>query len=145
MLRTLLQAWILGGCTLLAAAATHLLHPRAPALFLQQAAPRDDEVMLARVAGDWQNQVIWLDARPEEQFRQEHIPGAYPLNEQQFDSQLVELFELLQTAERPVVIYCSGERCEAARRVRERLLQIVPLERCFILKGGWPAWKAAQP
>ncbi len=145
MFRALFQALILGGCSLLAAAATHLLHPRAPALYLQKAAPREDEATLERVKGEWQNRVIWLDARPEEQFRQEHIPGARPLNEQQFDSQLVELFDLLQTAEVPVILYCSGERCEAARRVRERLLQIVPLEQCFILKGGWPAWKAAQP
>lgn len=145
MFRALFQALILGGCSLLAAAATHLLHPRAPALYLQEAAPREDEATLERVTGEWQNRVIWLDARPDEQFLQEHIPGARPLNEQQFDSQLVELFDLLQTAEVPVILYCSGERCEAARRVRERLLQIVPIERCFILKGGWPAWKAAQP
>jgi len=145
MLRALFQAWVLAGATLLAAAATHLLHPRAPALHLQETVVREDEVTVARVAAEWHNQVIWLDARPEEQFRESHIPGARPLNEQQFDSQLVELFERLQTADRPVVIYCSGERCEAARRVRERLLQVVPLERCFILMGGWPAWKAAQP
>lgn len=145
MLRALFQAWVIAGATLLAVAATHLLHPRAPALHLQETVVREDEVTVARVAAEWHNQVIWLDARPEEQFRESHIPGARPLNEQQFDSQLVELFERLQTADRPVVIYCSGERCEAARRVRERLLQVVPLERCFILKGGWPAWKAAQP
>ena len=138
MLRALFQAWVLVGATLLATAATHLLHPRAPALYLQETAPREDEVTVARVTGEWQNhsgaRVLVVDPELES-----------PLNEQQFERQLVELFERLQTADQPVVIYCSGERCEAARRVRERLLQVVPLERCFILKGGWPAWKAAQP
>ena len=102
-----------------------------------------DEVGMKEVNERWKGDVIWLDARPRDQFQQEHIPGARLLNEQEFDSLLLERLDELQTASRPVVIYCGGQKCEASRHVREKLLTLVPLEDCFILKGGWPAWKQA--
>jgi 3-mercaptopyruvate sulfurtransferase SseA len=66
------------------------------------------------------------------------------LNEQEFDNQLLEMLDTLQTTTKTVVIYCGGQKCEASRHVREKLLTMVPVENCFILKGGWPVWKDAQ-
>ena len=145
MIRALFQAFILGGLACFAAAATHLLHPRAPALYLQDTPLRDHETTLQQIRERWQDRVLWLDARPDDQYQQDHIPGARPLNEQSFDSHLLDLLDTLQTTDLPVIIYCGGEKCDASHRVRERLVQLVPLETCLILKGGWPAWKAARP
>jgi rhodanese-related sulfurtransferase len=139
------QAVVIVLLAAVAGAASFRLHPKAPALYAVEAPVRDDEVTLEKVRDNWQGKVIWLDARPKDQFEKEHVPGAHLLNEQDFDHQLLEILEVLQEADRPVIIYCGGERCEASRKVREKLVQMVPLDQCYELKGGWPVWKAAQP
>jgi rhodanese-related sulfurtransferase len=127
-----------------AAAATYHWHPQRPALYVVQEPLRDDEVTVAQVQERWQGKVLWIDARPREQYDQEHIPGATLLNEQQFDELLVASLDTLQTNTKPVIIYCSGQRCEASRKVREKLLELVAINDCYVLKGGFPAWKEAQ-
>jgi rhodanese-related sulfurtransferase len=127
-----------------AAVGAFYLHPRAPALYAVEEPLRDDEVTLAQIQERWQGNVLWLDARPREQFEAAHIPGALLLNEQDFDNQLFELLETLQTNSKPVVIYCGSERCDASRKIRAKLLERVPIDDCSVLKGGWPAWQAAK-
>jgi rhodanese-related sulfurtransferase len=144
MKQPLLQALVITLLAAAAAVAAFCLHPRAPALHAVQEPLKADEAGMKEVMERWKGDVIWLDARPRDQFQQEHIPGARLLNEQEFDSLLLELLDELQKTRRPVVIYCGGQKCEASRHVREKLLTLVPLEDCFILKGGWPAWKQAQ-
>ena len=132
------QAALLLLLSTLAGVAAHHWHPRAPAWYLVDAPLREDEVALAEIVDV--TQVLWLDARPEDQYVQGHVPGARLLNEQGFDQQLFELLELLQTNTLPVIVYCAGERCEASRKVKEQLLSTLPLENVRILKGGWKAW-----
>ncbi|TDU72828.1 rhodanese-like domain-containing protein [Prosthecobacter fusiformis] len=144
MSASVLQAALLVVLAAGAAAITHAVHPRAPALYLSEAPLREDEVSLKQIQERWQGDVIWLDARPQEVFEKGHIPEARMLNEQGFQEQLLELLDVLQTTDKPVIIYCGGEKCEASRTIREKLLPLVPLEHCYILKGGWPAWQAAQ-
>lgn len=129
----------------MAALITYGFHPRAPALYLSEAPRREDEVTVEEIQKRWQGQVVWLDARPREVYEKGHIPGAHLLNEQGFDGQLFNLLDVLQTTDRPVIIYCDGEKCQASHTIREKLLQAVPLEDCYVLKGGWPAWRAANP
>jgi rhodanese-related sulfurtransferase len=105
---------------------------------------RSDEVGLKEINERWKGDVVWLDARPRDQFNLAHVPGARLLNEQDFDNQLLEMLDILQTTTKPVILYCGGQKCEASRHVREKLLTMVPLENCFVLKGGWPAWLAGQ-
>ncbi len=135
------QALVLLALSAAAGAAAHFFHPLAPAWHLVEEPLREDEATLAELAGQ---EILWLDARPREQFEAGHIPGAHLLNEQDFDQQLFHLLEVLQTNERPVVIYCGGERCEASRKIKERLLQTLPLENVRILKGGWKSWTEAE-
>lgn len=125
------------------ALATYAWHPRAPALYLMQEPLRDDEVSMQAIQERWKGDVLWIDARIQEQFDAEHIPGALLLNEQGFDQQLFHYLDTLQTNTRPIVIYCSAAKCEASRKVLERLKQTLPIEHAFILKGGWKAWQAA--
>ena len=137
----IIQVFTLGSLAALAAFATYQWHPRAPALYAIQEPLKSDEISVAEVQKRWSGQVIWLDARPRDQFVTGHIPGALILNEQEFDQQLLEILDTLQTAAKPVVIYCGGQKCEASRHVREKLMSVVALDECYVLKGGWPAWQ----
>jgi len=84
--------------------------------------------------------VIWLDARPREDFEAGHIPGALHFDEAAWDARLVELMEAWLTAPRPIVVYCGSESCGTSRRVAERLRDALPDAEIHSLKGGWDAW-----
>jgi rhodanese-related sulfurtransferase len=129
-----------------AGATAFWLHPRAPALYLIEEPLQPDEVTLKNISQHWKGDVIWLDARPRDQYATAHIPGARLLNEQNFDEQLLEMLDILQTNTKPIIIYCGGQTCEASRHVREKLLSRVPIEheKCLVLKGGFPAWLTAH-
>lgn len=143
-MRAILQAGIFVGLAAVGAWTTSVWHPRAPALRLVEEPLRDDEVSLSRVMDEWNGEVIWLDARPRSEYEKGHIPGAYLLNEEGFLDQLIDLLDVLQMAERPVIIYCNGARCEASRKIREQLMMQFPLEDVWVLKGGWPMWLAEE-
>lgn len=120
-----------------AAVVAHFLHPQAPSWYLENTPVAEDEILMEKVRSDFGEDVLWLDARPTEQYQASHLPGAQLLNEQGFDDQLFDLIELLQTNDKPVIIYCGGERCEASRKIKQRLLESFPLENVWVLKGGW--------
>jgi len=143
MLRSISQAIVLLLLASAAAWATHEWHPRAPALYLIHEPLRNDEVSMQVIAQRWQGRVLWIDARPQEQFDAGHVPEALLLNEQKFDDQLFNYLDILQTNTKPIIVYCSGAKCEASRHVLERLKQTLPIENAFVLKGGWNAWQQA--
>lgn len=131
------QGWVLVMLSVGAAVGTHFLHPAAPSWYVQNQPEAEDEVTMERVQTEWRGEVLWLDARPTEQYAKAHLPGALPLNEQGFDDQLFALLEVLQDNQKPVVVYCGGERCEASRKIKQRLVESLPLENVWVLKGGW--------
>ena len=141
MLSALRQASLLILLAATAAWATHAWHPRAPALYLVQEPLRDDEVSMQVVQQRWQGKVLWIDARIQEQYDAGHIPGAVLLNEQHFEEQLFGLLDTLQTNAKPIIIYCNAAKCDASRKILERLKQTLPIENAFVLKGGWNAWR----
>jgi rhodanese-related sulfurtransferase len=138
-------ALILIAMTLVAAAATHFLHPQAP-LWYESDIPREpDEVTVADVHQRWHNDVLWIDARIDEEFKKAHIPGAISINEQHRDDQLIEHLDVLQDNKKPVVIYCDGHACQASRKMRTYFLESTPFTRdVWVLKGGWPSWQKAS-
>jgi rhodanese-related sulfurtransferase len=139
--KSLIQAAILLVMGAAATWATQAWHPRAPALYLIQEPLRDDEVSMQVIQERWKGQVLWIDARPQEQFDTGHVPGALLLNEQKFEEHLVGYLDTLQTNQKPIVVYCSAAKCDASRHVLERLKQLLPIENAFVLKGGWKAWQ----
>lgn len=84
--------------------------------------------------------VIWLDARPREEFEAEHIPGALFFDEADWDAGLMQLMEAWLTEPRPIVVYCGSESCGTSQRVAERLREALPDAEIYSLKGGWDAW-----
>jgi rhodanese-related sulfurtransferase len=134
--RHLLQAAALLALSAGGAVCSHLFHPHAPAWYLRDETAGDHEITWEQVRDELGGDVLWLDARPAERFQTSRIPGARPLTEQAFDEQLFDLLDAIQTNIKPVVIYCDGGDCKASHRVRERLVESLPLERVLVLKGG---------
>ncbi|MEJ5237911.1 MAG: rhodanese-like domain-containing protein [Limisphaera sp.] len=91
-------------------------------------------------------QVIWVDARPEAQYRRGHIPGARPLDPYRPEPQLLELLAACLRADQ-VIVYCSGGRCEDAELAATLLHEAgVPRERLVIYVGGFHEWvEKGQP
>ena len=77
-----------------------------------------------------------LDVRPEDEFRQGHVPGALNIPLSQLERRLAEL-----PVDREVVAYCRGPWCvlsfEAVAVLRHRGYQVRRLE------DGFPEWKVA--
>ena len=139
------NALILLLITAAAAVGTQFLHPRAP-MWHQSLEPiHEDEVTPADVASRWHGEVLWIDARLRELYDKEHIPGALLLNEQELDALLTQHIEILQDNKKPVVVYCDGKACHASRKIRDYLVEHLAMNDIWVLTGGWPAWKAAQP
>ncbi len=99
------------------------------------------EMVTVAQARAWGDDAIWIDARPEEEFEQEHVPGAVLLNEDRWN-ELLPLMLATWSPEKRVVVYCSSQSCGASREVARRLRKEAQLKNVFVLEGGWEAWLA---
>ena len=99
-----------------------------------------DMVTVAR-ARAWGDNVIWVDARSNEEFAGDHVPGAQPLNEDRWN-ELLPLFlqAWSQAPGKKIVIYCSSQSCNLSRDVARRLRNEAQLKDVFVLEGGWEEW-----
>jgi rhodanese-related sulfurtransferase len=143
-MNTVVQALVLLVLTLVGAVGTHYLHPRAPAWYLTAAPLAEDEVTMAQVEERWQGQVLWIDARPRSDYEAGHLKGALLLNEQEADTLMFEHFEVLQDNEKPIVVYCNGEACQASRKIRQYLLDRLPVGEIYVLRGGFARGSVEQ-
>ena len=115
------------------------------AVFYRNVASWDKEpvdsalVTLAEVEG-WGDSVLWLDARPDEQFEEGHIDGALQLNQDHWNDQLRTVLTAW-APERKVVVYCSRLTCHASHEVAERLRKEAGLTNVYVLGGGWEEWQ----
>jgi len=98
----------------------------------------EGEVNLA-IVDSWEEPVLWVDARSEEAYAEDRIPGAVLLNEDRFDELLPELLETWTGAER-IVVYCDSRQCGASKAVADRLRDDYGFEDVYVLKGGWVEW-----
>ena len=87
----------------------------------------------------WGDSAIWVDARPDEEFARDHVPGAVSLNEDRWNESLPQ-FLPKWSPEKQVVVYCSAQSCNAAREVAKRLRDEAQLKNVFVLQGGWEEW-----
>lgn len=101
----------------------------------------EDEVIEAKEAkARLDKGALFLDARPIDFYKMEHIPGSLPLPENEFDAAFAKLEAKLRSTF-DIVVYCSGWGCEAshivAGKLRERGIHAA------ILHEGWPGWTDA--
>jgi rhodanese-related sulfurtransferase len=97
------------------------------------------EMITVTQARAWGGNAIWVDARPDEEFARDHVPGALSLNEDRWN-ELLPQFLAAWSPEKKIVIYCSSQSCNASREVAHRLRNEAQLPNVFVLKGGWEEW-----
>jgi rhodanese-related sulfurtransferase len=97
------------------------------------------ELVTVDQAHSWGDSAIWVDARPDEEFSRDHVPGAFSLNEDHWNELLAQFLPNL-SPDKKVVVYCSAESCNAAREVAKRLRDEAQLKDVFVLQGGWEEW-----
>ena len=97
------------------------------------------ELVTVEQARSWGDNVIWVDARPDNEFERDHIPGAILLNEDSWN-ELLPQFLGQWSPEKRVVVYCSAQSCNASREVAKRLREEAQLKNVFVLDGGWEGW-----
>jgi rhodanese-related sulfurtransferase len=90
-------------------------------------------------AQSWNEEAIWVDARPDEEFEREHVPGAVLLNEDRWNELLPQFLAIWSPGKR-IVVYCNAQDCNASREVAHRLRKEAQLKNVFILEGGWEEW-----
>jgi len=97
------------------------------------------ELVNADQARAWGQNAIWVDARPDEEFVHDHVPGALSLNEDRWNELLPEFLATWSPGKK-VIVYCSSLSCNASREVARRLRKEAQLPDVFVLEGGWEAW-----
>ena len=104
----------------------------------QSPIPPSESVTVAQ-AQAWGANAIWADARPDEEFARDHVPGAIALNEDRWN-ELLPQFLATWSPEKKVVVYCSSQGCNASREVARKLRTEAQLKDVFVLQGGWEEW-----
>jgi len=104
----------------------------------QSPVPSSELVTVAQ-ARAWGANAIWVDARPDEEFARDHVPGAVSLNEDRWN-ELLPQFLANWSPDKKVVVYCSSQSCNASREVAKRLRDEAQLKNVFVLQGGWEEW-----
>ena len=99
------------------------------------------EAVTVGLAESWGDNAIWIDARPDEDFARDHVPGAISLNEDRWN-ELLPQFLASWSPDKKIVVYCSAQSCNAAREVAERLRKEAALPNDIrVLEGGWEEWQ----
>ena len=104
------------------------------------------EMVTVVQARAWGENAIWIDARPDEEFARDHVPGAVSLNEDRWN-ELLPQFLAVWSPEKKIVVYCSSQSCNASREVAHRLRNQAqpPMQNVFVLEGGWEEWLKSRP
>jgi rhodanese-related sulfurtransferase len=148
--RILLQCGLIVALTASAALAIYCFHPGRPPLYFDPHRLVEGEVELEQVLM-WleEGEVVWIDARPGDKYKQGHVEGAFLLNEREdFNALLLPVYaELANRADLPFVVYCGSEICSASKRVAGLLRDRVGIADVFVLKGGAKAlrYKGLMP
>jgi rhodanese-related sulfurtransferase len=97
------------------------------------------EMVTVDLARSWGNNAIWVDARPDNEFETDHVPGAIQLNEDRWN-ELLPPFLATWSPDKKVVVYCSTQSCNLALDVARRLRNEAQIKDVFVLQGGWEEW-----
>ncbi len=84
--------------------------------------------------------VLFVDARSQDNYEDGHIPGAVSLPVGQFDEQ-IESFLNRHSTDTRIVTYCSGRTCEDSHNLAQ-LLSDVGFSHASVFIDGFPGWKA---
>ena len=98
-----------------------------------------DSVARAKYMFD-KEEVIFVDARSQNDYDNGHIPGAVSFPVGQFEDR-IESFLNRYPSDQPIVTYCSGRACEDSHNLAQFLFDVgFTNVRVFI--DGFPGWEA---
>ncbi len=97
------------------------------------------ELVTVAQAKSWGDSTLWIDARPDEEFARDHVPGALQLNEDRWNELLPQMLAAW-SPEKRIVVYCSSQSCGSSREIAQRLRTDTALPNIFVLAGGWEEW-----
>jgi rhodanese-related sulfurtransferase len=110
-----------------------------PGEFLEEESRQSDNVARARETFS-SGEVLFVDARSQDDYEDGHIPGAVSLPIGRFDER-IESFLKRYPSDQPIVTYCSGRTCEDSHSLARFLLDAGYTDvRIFI--DGLPGWQA---
>lgn len=90
------------------------------------------------------NKVVFIDARPKEDFNLSHITGAISLTYSEFQIIADRVLSNI-SKDKLLITYCSDAECESAMELGD-LLVLKGYKKVFILIDGFPGWvKAGYP
>jgi rhodanese-related sulfurtransferase len=99
-----------------------------------------DQTVDVDLARSWGKDALWVDARPDNEFEQDHVPDAISLNEDRWN-ELFPNFQNRWSPEKKIVVYCSSKSCNLAGEVARRLREEAKLPNDVrVLQGGWEEW-----
>jgi rhodanese-related sulfurtransferase len=133
------QALILLLAALIPFGLSAAFHPLRPSWSELKLAPGETDLSTAL---EWKEGVLWVDARSEQEFNTAHVPGAVPLNLDNWDKLFPQFLDQW-SADKKVVVYCGVASCDLSTEVAERLRKN-NIPSVFVLKGGWEAWKSGH-
>ncbi|MBU3664730.1 MAG: rhodanese-like domain-containing protein [Chthoniobacterales bacterium] len=90
-------------------------------------------------AGEW----LLVDARDEEHYTAQHIPGAISLPSHVYP-EMLQFFAEDHGTEKTTVVYCGTEDCNVSTELAVRLRDEAGLADVRILDGGFLAWQRSQ-
>lgn len=122
----------------LLATGTWMVHPERPRWEAPEPKLAYEISILGAEAFD---DIVWVDARAAFDFEDEHIPGAFNLNLNNWDEQIGEFLFNAWDPDAAIIVYCEGGDCHTSKEIAERLATEQPGPVYFYLKGGYPEWK----
>lgn len=85
-------------------------------------------------------QVVFIDARNDEAYEEGHIPGAFQVDNYNFDRDFPLFLEDIEEAE-VIVVYCGGGECEDSIFVASALEGMdIARSKIRVFEGGINAW-----
>lgn len=131
------QLAVLLALTLVAAVGTKQFNDKAPGWKLATDGEYDpNQLPWERIEGEFAGEVLWIDARPAEEFAQGHVPDAINLSQEEWNDQLFLHLDTLSASLKPIVVYCDGAECALSKKVAQELREI-GLSEVYYIKGGW--------
>jgi len=97
-----------------------------------------------KTAQSWGDSALWLDARSRSDYEAEHIPGAIPLNKDNWKKDITTV-RAVHIHKKKIVVYCYSATCNSAAKVARRLRKKMGLKNVVVMHGGWETWKKEHP
>lgn len=118
-----------------------MIHPKSPPWHLKRAQANDPwRVTLEEIDTRWNQDVLWIDSRTTVKFEAGHQPGALLLNKENWNDLLLEHFETLTSAQKPMIVYCDSLNCLKSREIAEELRDL-GIPDVYYLPAGWVEMK----